>query len=270
MNNKAKTHPRITPGILSLALAILYIPLASADVLIDFENPPYTTGTVIGQQDWVINNYSDGGMVDSDAQIITTGALAGSQSLQILAPNAGTTVHDISTTIPGTFSEAGAGNDFYLTFLLKMPEYGKAFIGLSNSGLEAFGGGTPDFIVIDGGNIGANNVELLTTDFTPGDLYEFRIGYDLAGQTFAPSLRNITTGGSFTLAPTIPENGSFGTLLSSPLVDPGIIFGARQNSVIIDNIAIIAVPEPGTSVLALGSLGLVLGLRRMRSRCRRA
>src|SRR4029078_4996690 len=64
------------------ALAIVLVVAGArpvAAIALDFENPPYTTGSVVGQDGWALTGYFP--TLNGTVNVSTTNPLAGSQSL---------------------------------------------------------------------------------------------------------------------------------------------------------------------------------------------
>ena len=253
-----------------VVLAWLSVSVASAAIVESFEPPDYAEGPIVGQgAAWVVNGYSDANTAGS-ANIVATGSLSGAQSLQIDSPD--NTIRDISKSFSEIFSDPGPGNDISMSLLFRMPTAGRAVIVLSEEGIN---GGSPDFVLIDGADISQldasfNFVRIGT--YVVGNTFEFRLGFDLLGQTYDVSFRDVTAGGAFSTPSTMAQyfqSGGQGYLgdpgAPEMLTDPDVILGARRGSVYFDNLRLESVPEPGSVTFGLFGAAMLISSRRRRA-----
>ena len=260
-------------------------PSASA-VAVDFENPPYTTGNIVGQDGWAATAYFP--TPNGTLEVSTTSPLAGGQSLSYtrteagLAPNGsdvvkadvvtiakdGTPAPDLSASfLISSTSLATQGMGFGLDGLFLSPNgaSGSTPIGirLNNAGssipsIEEFAdfGGSPAWFYFGG--------TLAAAAFPENDTLEFDIDVDFDSLTYTVAYRNVTAGSPFTssgftrgFAVPYPANPD-GTY------DVDVIAAFRYGAGRIDNISLTGniIPEPTTLGLSIASVAAMRLYRR--------
>lgn len=270
---KAASIDRTTRRLALFVLSVLSASLASAASFVNFEDPPYLAGSIVGQDGWTSNSYGDNGNTAPNANIVAAGALSGSQSVSILGA-AGvdnfSTAHDISRGLTDFFVDQGPGNDLELSLLFRKGATGTGVFGLSEDG---FNGGTPDFVFVSDTTIKAFGAGATTTDigsYVPDHLFAFVLGFDLLGNTYDVRWRDVTANGTFTTPFLINQyfEGGGGFLGDSgdptTLTDPDFLLGARNSGTnsFFDDVRLYSVPEPGScSIMAIGAT-LLSGRRR--------
>lgn len=191
--------------------ALLFTETASA-VNFDFENPPYTPGTLLGQNGWETGGYilADpffGGTVNGTVDVSASSPISGSQSLLYT-----------QTTVPAGAGVSG-GSDVGNRFAVFAVKDGTTAIDLTASvqirtdnnsigdGSAGFflgrGGGSPIFFRIDNANstngtggiiIGDGGTVPSVGSYTPNNTYEFRFGVDVDNQQYEVFAKNLTAG----------------------------------------------------------------------------
>jgi hypothetical protein len=192
--------------------------------VIDFENPPYAAGDLLGQQGWVRNNYVTPAALNGDVTVSSVSPLVGGQSLLFnqtstppgfgasdlskanvaFATSDGSPAIDLTATIRMQV-DANASGDGQLGFFLS----GNAIGGLSPIGVKLNGAnsanGTGVIQVlhttgfVDSISYAANNVVEFQfgVDFDNGGEYEIAARDVTAGQAAFTPLVGPLTGGRF-------------------------------------------------------------------------
>jgi hypothetical protein len=262
--------------------------LAASATTIDFENPPYAAGSLIGQDGWVTNSYIAPANLNGGVTISSASPLLGSQSLlytqtsvpvgfgasDVSKPNVavavadGTTAVDLAATVRMQ-ADANASGNGQLGFFLS----GNAFNGLSPIGVRLNGANSAT---------GAGGIQVLHTtgfvqpaSYVANNVIEFQFGVNFDnGGDYEVGYRDITAGQvAFTPLAGPLAGGRFG-FFNAPNVFPsdgdGVTYTVDVGTLLrggtgrIDNITLTAVPEPmalGLGVVSLGVVGL-LGRKR--------
>jgi hypothetical protein len=250
-------------------------------VVVDFENPPYAAGGVVGQDGWAATSYFP--TPNGTVEVSTTGALAGAQSLNYtrteagLAGNGSDVVKDNVVTIA---KDGTPAPDLNASFLISSTSLSSQGMGFGIDGLflspAGAGGATPIGIRLTNAGSSIPSIEefaeflggsafhyfggsLAAAAFPENDTLEFDIDVDFDSSTYTTSYRNVTTGGPFIssgftrgFAVPYPANGD-GTY------DVDVIAAFRYGAGKIDNITLSGnvIPEPTTLGLAMLSLTAV-------------
>jgi hypothetical protein len=217
------TKSSTRPSCWLIALAVCGIVASVQDSkaeTVNFENPPYAAGSVVGQDGWSTTAYFP--TLNGTVVVSSTNPLSGAQSLSYtrteagLAPNGsdvvkanvvtvakdGTAAADLNATFLISSSSLSAqGMGFGVTGLFLSPAgaSGSTPIGirLTNAGstipsIEEFAdfGGTPAFFYFGG--------SLAAAAFPENDALEFSIDVDFDSSSYTVAYRNVTTGGGLT------------------------------------------------------------------------
>lgn len=257
-------------------------------VTFDFENPPYTTGSIIGQDGWDTNAYvlADpffGGAVNGTVEITSVNPISGLQSVlynqtALLGGNTGAS--DVGKQGAVVAVESGTpAIDLTAAFQIKVNDNA---IGAANNGSMGFfigqGGRSPIIVLLT--DAGPNSGNILigdsgglpdTGDFKGDDLLEFKLGVDLDGQNYEVSVRNITAGTPLTALTGSGPGGRF-PFFGGTIADDGdgvsYTLGAslllRSGVGRVDSVSVNAVPEPAAGVLAVAGFALAAIHRRKR------
>jgi hypothetical protein len=256
----------------------------------NFENPPYSVGTIVGQNGWATNGYvlADpffGGVVNGTVDISTSSPLAGAQSLlyqQTVDPPAagGSGASDVGRA-GAIIGVKGGTNaiDIKASVLLQANAN-----TIGNGALGFFlgqGGRSPIFLLLNNASSSAGTGEILVGQDAPGpvlsnlgpykanDIIEFTLGVDLDGQNYDVVMRNVTAGTAATKLIGAGPNGRFpffaGAIADngdgkSYTLDASLLLRGGIGRV--DNITLI--PEPATLGTAILGLGVALALRKKR------
>ena len=277
---------------LIVALAIAGFARSALGVEIDFEDPPYATGTIVGQNGWETNGYifadpffGTPGVVNGTVEISTTAPLAGSQSVlysqTIVPPGAGGSgASDVGQAAAVVGVEDGTpAADITASFLLQADAN-----PVGNGSMGFFlgqGGRSPVFLLVNNINSGAGTGDVLVGhdavlpsfgSYVPNDVYEFTIGVDLDNQNYDVFARNVTAG---TLAAQLAGPGAdgkfpfFGGAISDD--GDGVTYTLDASLVLrggtgrIDDLSLVGVPEPATLGIAMLALIAFIGTRPKRS-----
>lgn len=179
----------------------------------NFENPPYTPGTIIGQQGWDTNDYifTDGffgGVVNGTVDISSNGAISGSQSIlytQTVDPlGAGGTGGSDIGQLYALFGVEDGTDAIDLSASVKLQsQAGTLDNGLTGFGLSPGGGRSPLFVNIRNVNATNGTGEIVVGDgtnvpivgsYTSGDVINFRFGVDFDTETYEVFATNLTQG----------------------------------------------------------------------------
>jgi len=246
----------------TLALATTLMAAASA-ALVNFENPPYTSGNIIGQDGWAQGAYIGPGFnVNGTANISTASPLTGAQSLVYnqTTSAAGTAASDVAkaavlnvTSVPGT--------DLRVSYLIRVTgnginSAGSAGLFLSNAALS---GSSPLLARVDGTGMVASDTGTVTAVpgfvYTPGNVLRVTYDVDFNASNFLLTVFDVTTN-------TTQFQGTRGFLAGYPATGPGgsyvVDVGTflRSGTATIDEITLTAVPEPACVVSLLLGIGL--------------
>ncbi len=192
----------------------------------NFENPPYNSGTIVGQQGWNTNGYITGdpffgGVVNGTVEISSSGAIAGGQSLlytQTSDPpgSGGPGGSDVGQLYAFFGTEDGTDAiDMSTTFKLQS-QAGTLDNGLTGLGLSPGGGRSPLFVNIRNVNATNGTGEIAIGDgtnipvvapYTSGNIINFRIGVDFDTETYEVFATNVTQGTPETQLPGSGPNG---------------------------------------------------------------
>jgi hypothetical protein len=194
---------------IALLMAGSMVPSASA-VVFNFENPPYTPGTIIGQDNWVTNGYvlADpffGGVVNGTVEISSNSPLNGSQSVLYTQ-----TVDPASAGVSGA-SDVGRPNSVFATkdgtdavditasVRVRTDENG---VGTGSMGFFlGRGGASPIFFRIDNASTTGASGSVIAGDgaavptvgsYLPNKTYEFTVGVDVDNLNYTLASRNLT------------------------------------------------------------------------------
>lgn len=179
----------------------------------DFENPPFTTGNLDGQNGFITPAYvlADpffGGEVNGTVDVTATDPLSGTQSVSY------------NQTIVPTGAGASGASDVGKPFSVFAVEDGTDAVDITasfliNANSNSVGSGQAGFFLGQGGRspiimLLSGTGDILVGhegglpdfgDYVAGDTYEFAIGVDLDNQNYEVSSRNVTTGGTLTPLP---------------------------------------------------------------------
>ncbi len=219
---------------------------------IDFEGPDYVADGPLGNG-WATTSYNNQGDLSN---VTTTSPLAGLQSAAFANVNG---FGDMWKSTGQSFSDAGPGDDFAISFLQTMSTSGgRSAFALSNDGNN---GNSPILLRIDGGNAevwqGGGDYQSVG-NYTLGNTLEWNVTADISGGTFAVSIRDVTAGSDFSSPVTfITQDGGFvdgGT--------PDYILAPRIGDSAFDNLSVTNIPEPTTGVMLLAGTVLAMWRRR--------
>ncbi|WP_428306219.1 beta strand repeat-containing protein [Lacipirellula sp.] len=203
-----------TAGTVGQALAVNY----------NFENPPYTSGNIVGQQNWTTPAYvlADpffGGVLNGTAAVSTVNPIGGSQSLlysqTVDPPSAGNTgAADVSRANAVFAKKDGTpANDLTASFQIRTDANS---VGSGSAGffLGRFGA-SPIFVLITDASSSAgtgsvligDNAAFSTSTYVANSVYEYTFGVDVDSATYEVTSRNITAG---TPAQTLTGSGPNG------------------------------------------------------------
>lgn len=250
---------KVNIGILGCAALLVFVSLAQAATVYDFESPTYTLGTMDGQDGWACGG---SGTVPNPAIIAKPSAMpssAGSQSAQI------------GWWTDRSTAGAGYGDLTSVSFLMQYTPTGSA------TEAAVYAGGLTTADVIARVRISGNNVLSLGTapgsplvtqfaDVGSADLkvWNVEVLLDFAGLQY----KSIWTD----LSDSTAYDSGWATLLASrtaaqadanSLFSIGAVGGQGTGGQVFDNLGITVVPEPMTmSLLAVGGIGLLLRRRK--------
>jgi hypothetical protein len=256
----------------------------------NFENPPYTAGTIIGQDGWATNGYvlADpffGGVVNGTVDISTSNPLAGGQSLlyqqTVDPPTAGVSGASDVGNAGAIVGAEGGTNAVDLTASLLLQTDANS---VGNGALGFFlgqGGRSPIFVLLNNANGTAGTGEILVGQDAPGpvlsnlgayqanDVLELTLGVDLDNQNYDVTVRNVTAGTTATKLVGAGPNGRF-PFFGGALADDGdgVSYTLDASLLLrggvgrVDNITLI--PEPATLGAAILALAATLALRAKR------
>jgi hypothetical protein len=205
----ARRRRKFAAAVLGLLMTVGLVSPASATIF-DFENPPYTPGTIIGQDNWATNGYvlADpffGGQINGTVEISNSSPLNGAQSVlytqtidpptagatgasdvgrpnSVFATKDGTTAVDITASVRVRTDENGVGTGSMGFFLGR-------------------GASSPIFFRIDSASTTAATGSILVGDgaavptvgsYLPNKTYEFTIGVDVDNLNYTLSSKNLT------------------------------------------------------------------------------
>lgn len=176
---------------------------AATAAVVNFENPPYAPGAIIGQQGWIGATYLGGGS-NGTVTISSVSPLAGSQSVLYQQSNTGTFGGDVSRPF-STFGVEGGTNAFDLTAtaLVRVVANG------TGSGSAGFflgeQGRSPIFARIDGAGAAGTTSSLTIGDgaalpsvgsYIADHVVEITLNVDLDNQNYEVLTRDVTAGGA--------------------------------------------------------------------------
>jgi hypothetical protein len=199
----------------SAMLCVVAISQSASAATFDFENPPFTTGNLIGQNGFATPGYvlADpffGGVVNGTVEVTSTSPLSGTQSViynQTVDPPAagGTGASDVGKPFTVFAVEDGTdAPDITATFLISANSNG---VGNGQSGFFlGQGGRSPLLVLLSNANSAAATGEILVGQdapdpvltnagpYTANDVLEITLGVDLDNQNYAVTVRNVTAG----------------------------------------------------------------------------
>jgi len=202
---------RRTRCILAGLLAAGFVGVAgqsASATTIDFENPPYTAGVLIGQDGWVRNAYVTPAALNGDVTISSASPLVGGQSLlytQTSVP-VGFGASDVSK--PGVaFAVADGTTAVDLTAMVRLQAdanaNGNGQVGFFLSG-NAFNGLSPIGLKLNGANsaTSAGGIQVLHTtgfvepaSYVANNVVEFQFGVNFDnGGDYEVAFRDVTAG----------------------------------------------------------------------------
>jgi hypothetical protein len=242
---------------------------------IDFEGPTYSLGSVIGQDGWVANSYTNAGNQNGTADVSALSPLVGSQSLlytQTIAgglrdlsrPSLATVQEDGTTAIDavGTFriqvGDSSLGSGRAGAFFSYDGLNGQAQAGVQITGVTAAGAG-----LIQPVDFGAGGFSVAAQQpYLANHELEFVVGLNFDNLDYEISYRNLTTGGPLT--PMTGGTGPGGRFKFNGNAFPddgdGISYTVDALAFLrggvsrIDNITLNQVPEPTSVILFVAAL----------------
>lgn len=262
-----------------LALILGATATASADTSsIDFETP-YTLGNLNsgtfssgsafdGQQGWANSSSSGRGLITNS---VSSGLYSGGQVLV-----AGTANTDAYLGANNTFAWTGNVISFDLLAVFNEKVGVGGWTDLNSDGLyqqseaSAYGGlNTGGQFTLRGAGIGNDN--LTGVNVILGDWYQVTLTYDDALSSITMDVINLTLGGSVVDLNGAADGTSFTHIFTgaagdvyTPVSSFDGLFVRTTGLNVLDNIQIVATPEPSTLALAfLGGLGLLAIRRRV-------
>jgi hypothetical protein len=276
-----------------LLWAVAHAQIASA-VTVDFENPPYAAGDVVGQGGWSVAPYFP--TPNGTVTVSTTSPLAGSQSLSYTRTELGLAPNGADVLKPGVAIIANDGTgaaDLTASFLISSSSLSPQGLGFGVVGLNlrSSNAGSSDnpSIAIQLNNAGyaESSIEefagiggfggpaawhyfggaLAAAFFPEHDTLEFKVDVDFDSSTYTTAYRNVTAGDvAFT------NSGSVrGFAVPFPTDSNGhysvdVIAAFRYGAGQIDDITLSGniIPEPATLGLSLASAVALALVRRRR------
>jgi hypothetical protein len=250
---RSQLHYWIAAGL--SAAALIFSSSASAQTLYStgFENPPFTTGSIAGQDGWQVFGQSNAVSVENSV------AKSGSQAVEIIP------ALDSSQTGPFHVDSTTAGMvdlsaDLYIASSSNPSEW--QFAGL-NSTLSLFLGGIDIF--------SNGSIHTITAGFPTVGTWTYNVWnrvdlrFDITDQTYSLSID-----GSL-IASNIPNCGDNGPCTGGQTANYGAgvfnTFGTEANNDIgyMDNYSVAVVPEPATTTLFLLSSLAICSSKRKKS-----
>jgi len=236
------------------AAALIFSSSASAQTLYStgFENPPFTTGSIAGQDGWQVVGTANA------AQIENTKAESGSQAVELipaLNSSSQTGPYHVNSTAA---SMVDLSADLYIASSSNQSEW--QFAGLAST-LSPFLGGIDIFS--DG------SIRTITAGFPIVGTWTYNawnrvdLRFDITDQTYSLSIN-----GSL-IASNVPNCGDNGPCTGGQKANYGAgvfdTFGTGANNDIgyMDNFSVAVVPEPATTTLFLVG-GLAISIRKAR------
>ena len=171
-------------------------------VVINFENPPYTVGPVLGQDGWVKPGYVGPGFdVNGTANISTTGPLSGAQSLAYVQTTAaaGTGASDVVKSEVISVPGGVAGTDLTVSYLMTASGNGVNPTGVAGLYLSsnAVGGSSPLFARLNGAAMEASDTNSIVTIpnfvYFAGDVLQVKYEVDFDAANYVLTVNNMTT-----------------------------------------------------------------------------
>jgi hypothetical protein len=218
-----QTYARgVACGLAAVALAGTAAPVLA--ISYNFENPPYTPGNIIGQQNWNTPGYvlADpffGGVVNGTTTVSAVSPIGGAQSLlysqTVDPPLAGNTgAADVSRANAVFAKKDGTpANDLTASFQIRTDANS---IGSGSAGFFlGRAGSSPIFVLITdasstagtGSVLIGDNAAFATSTYVANSVYEYTFGVDVDSATYEVTSRNITAG---TPAQTLTGSGPNG------------------------------------------------------------
>jgi hypothetical protein len=258
----------------------------SSAATIGFEGPTYSLGSVIGQDGWVANSYTNAGNQNGTAEVSAVSPLVGSQSLLYTQTIAGG-LRDISRPSLVTVKESGTtAIDAVGSFRIQVADNslgsgrsgaffsydgfnGQAQAGVQITGVTAAGGG-----LIQPVDFGAGGFSVAAQQpYVANDVLEFVVGLNFDNLDYELSYRNLTTGGPLT--PMTGGTGPGGRFRFNGNAFPddgdGVSYTVdtlaflRSGTSRIDNFTLAQVPEPTSAILLMAGLATSCFSRSRRS-----
>lgn len=212
--------PRFTVAAIVGLIAAAAISGPAQATTFDFENPPFTTGPLVGQNGFVNPAYvlADpffGGALNGTVVVSNSAPLSGAQSAlytQTSVPaGAGATGASDTGKRYAVFGTTHGNDGFDITssFLINMNANG---VGTGQAG--AFlgqDGRSPALILLSGTQILVGTGFALPNmgTYVLGHTFEFTMGLDLDNSSYGVSYRDVTAGGTLTPIPGTLPNGQF-------------------------------------------------------------
>jgi hypothetical protein len=257
---------------------------------IDFENPQYTSGTILGQNGWATNAYvlADpffGGVVNGTVDVSTSSPLTGAQSVlytqTVDPPSAGGSgASDVGSAGVIVARENGTDAiDLRASVLLQSDANS---IGSGSMGFFiGQGGRSPIILLITGASSSGGTGDILVGDsaglpdvgnYVAGSVLEAVFGVDLDNQNYDLSIRNVTAG-TPAMQPTGSGPGGRFPFFGGTIADDGDgVTYTLDASLLLrsgvgraDALSLVAIPEPMAMQLGLLGLGACGLFRRMRA-----
>jgi hypothetical protein len=271
---KSSAGPSCWLRALAVCCTMASVPVAGA-VTVSFEPPPYTLGSIVGQDGWAAAGYfpAPNGLLE----VSGTSPLSGGQSLSYTRTEAGLAANGSDVVKADVITVAKDGTpaaDLSASFLISASSLSAQGMGFGVDGLylspAGASGSTPIGIRLNNAGSSIPSIEeiadfggspaffyfggtLAAAAFPENDVLEFDIDVDFDSSTYSVGYRNVTGGGPFTSSGF--TRGFAVPYASNPdgTFDVDVIAAFRYGAGKIDDIVLSGnvVPEPSTLAMCI-------------------